>query len=82
MPNQSSHAQHSAQRTCIICRTKSNASELLGFFMIGKDFVFDINKQVQTRKRYLCHSEECYIKLDKWLSRYAKRNSLLKQEKV
>jgi predicted RNA-binding protein YlxR (DUF448 family) len=82
MPNQSSHAQHTALRTCIICRQKSSVNTLLGFYLLGKDIVFDINKQVQTRKRYLCHNESCYFKLDKWLSKYVKSKSFTKPDKV
>jgi predicted RNA-binding protein YlxR (DUF448 family) len=75
MPNQSSNAEHNPERTCVMCRKKNKQEMLLGFYMLGNDIVFDINKAVQTRKKYVCHSEECLSGLDKWVSRHLRKAS-------
>jgi predicted RNA-binding protein YlxR (DUF448 family) len=73
MPNQSSDAGHVPERTCVVCRKRFEQKELLGFYLLGNDPVFDIGKAVQTRKKYVCHSEECLSGLDKWLARHLKK---------
>jgi predicted RNA-binding protein YlxR (DUF448 family) len=73
MPNQSSSAGHIPERTCVICRQRLEQNALLGFYLLGSEVVFDINKAVQTRKKYVCHSEQCLSGLDKWLARHLKK---------
>jgi predicted RNA-binding protein YlxR (DUF448 family) len=73
MPNQSSNAGHLPERTCVICRKKTEQGLLLGFYLLGNEIIFDINKAVQTRKKYVCHSEECLALMDKWLARHQKK---------
>jgi predicted RNA-binding protein YlxR (DUF448 family) len=74
MPNQNSKAGQIPQRTCVICKTKTGQAELLNFYLMDRDLVFDMNKAVQTRKRYVCFRDECLGQLDKWLAKFLRKN--------
>jgi predicted RNA-binding protein YlxR (DUF448 family) len=80
MPNKSSNAGHSPQRTCVICRNKDSQDALLGFYLLGNDLVFDINRAVQNRKKYVCHGEQCLAVMDKWLARHLKKTGSARQK--
>ena len=75
MPNIHSKAGHKATRTCVICRSKAEQSSLLNFYLLDGELVFDINKAVNTRKKYVCQNEACLKLLDKWLARQRKKAS-------
>jgi len=77
MPNKNCNAGHKAVRTCVICKNRSLKEILLNFYMLnGRDIVFDIRNRVQTRKLYICHENECLIRLDKWLAKYRKKQKM------
>ena len=59
MPNQNSHAKHVPERTCVVCRAKREAGELLSFFVLPQGIVFDPRRQVQRRKHYVCSGPDC-----------------------
>ncbi len=73
MPNKSRSAGHVPFRTCIICRKKTEQRSLLGFFILGNEVIFDVNRMVNNRKKYVCHQVECLNHLDKWMSKYLKK---------
>ncbi len=67
MDNVHSKAGHSPIRTCVICKSKAEQDSLLNFYLLDGEVIFDIRKMVQTRKLYICHTETCLQKLDRWL---------------
>ena len=81
MPNKSSKAGHKPERTCIICRTKREKSELLSFYLLDGEPIFDLKNKVPKRKNYICFDEECLGKLDKWLHAKRKKERGLKSER-
>lgn len=74
MPNKSVDKKHIPVRTCVICRQKDDMHKLLGFYLLEREIVFDINRVVQKRKMYVCHTEDCCGSLDKWLKKFLKRH--------
>jgi predicted RNA-binding protein YlxR (DUF448 family) len=80
MPNKSSKAGHVPQRTCVICKQRYGQKDLLGFYFLGSDLVYDIAKAVQTRKRYVCNAEQCLIQMDKWQAGYLKKAGALRKK--
>lgn len=73
MPNRNSHANHTPQRTCVVCRAKKEAENLLSFFILAEGIVFDPQRSVQRRRTYVCPESDCLIGLDKWRRQYLKR---------
>jgi predicted RNA-binding protein YlxR (DUF448 family) len=73
MPNQNSHAHHKPQRTCVVCRSRKDSSELLNFVLLPEGVVFDPGRKLQRRNHYLCPEPKCIDGLIKWKGRYRKR---------
>lgn len=77
MPNKSSHAGHIPQRTCVVCRKKTAAAELLNFCLIGSGsrsgLVFDLSRELPVRKSYVCPLPDCLNGLDKWIIRAGRK---------
>ena len=74
MPNSSSHANHVAIRTCVVCKKKVDQKGLLNFHIVNCGIVFDLQRLIQVRKYYLCPSAECFSGLEKWQKRAMKRH--------
>ncbi len=77
MPNKSSHAGHIAERSCVICRKKSDKSELLRFASVDGIQVFDLKNRIQGRGFYICNDSDCLQRLDRWIKK--KRPWLIKK---
>ncbi len=73
MPNRNSNAGHIATRTCVVCRTKAPATDMLSFVLIHAGLVFDIENRIQARKYHLCHADSCMEALPKWKQRQLKK---------
>lgn len=73
MPNKSSHADHTAIRTCVVCKKKVDQKRLLNFFIMESGIVFDSKRLLPVRKQYLCCDALCLAGLDTWRKRYQKR---------
>lgn len=73
MPNKNNHAEHVPQRTCVVCRARKEAGELLSFFVLPQGLVFDPRRRIQRRRNYVCPDPECLVGLDKWKLKYMKR---------
>ncbi|HNU54000.1 MAG TPA: DUF448 domain-containing protein [Candidatus Syntrophosphaera sp.] len=82
MPNKNSHAEHVPQRTCVVCRAKREAKELLSFFVLPQGIVFDPRRLVQRRKHYVCQGPDCLRGLDKWKRNHLKRRFKLRSEAI
>jgi predicted RNA-binding protein YlxR (DUF448 family) len=80
MPNRNSHADHVPQRTCVVCRAKREAGELLSFFVLPQGIVFDPRRRVQRRQNYVCPQPDCLKGLDKWKRNHLKRRFNLRSE--
>ncbi len=65
MSNRSSNAGHIPQRTCIICRKKSEKQKLMKFVLLDTEIVFDLNSDMKGRGYYVCNENSCLQKLDK-----------------
>jgi predicted RNA-binding protein YlxR (DUF448 family) len=78
MPNKNSNAGHIPFRTCIICKKRVDQKLLLSFYILNKEIVFDINRLVQFRKKYVCHQAECLTLLNKWLGKQLKKTGSVK----
>ncbi len=65
MPNRSSNAGHIPQRTCVVCRRKTDKKELMKFILLDSEIVFDLNHDVEKRGYYVCDDNECLQKLEK-----------------
>jgi len=74
MSNRSSKAGHVPQRSCVICRNKTEKKELLRFILLGSEIVFDKNSVLGTRGYYICDLNSCLLKLDKWVSKMLRKN--------
>ena len=77
MPNKNSHADHQPQRSCVVCRAKREAGELLSFFVLPQGIVFDPRRKVQRRRSYVCPDPLCLKGLDKWKRNHMKRRFAL-----
>ncbi len=77
MPNRSSHAGHIPQRTCVVCRRKTDATALYSFCLLGSGskpgLVFDLCGDMQIRKSYVCQNPDCLDGLNKWIVRAGKK---------
>lgn len=73
MPNRSSHAGHIAQRSCVVCRQKTEITELIRFAVIMDAPVFDLFRRLPSRGYYVCDDNECLEKLKIWISRNRKK---------
>jgi len=73
MPNQASHAGHIPQRTCVICRQKTDQGKLLRFVLLKGKYVIDPQRVLSGRGYYCCEAKECVEKIEKWIQRYRKR---------
>lgn len=73
MPNMHSKAQHTPQRTCVVCRTPKAVGELISFFVLPQGIVFDPQRRVQRRRNYVCQAPDCLRGLDKWKRNHMKR---------
>ncbi len=74
MPNKHSNAGHTPMRTCVVCRAKSAQSELLSFFLLDHELVFDLDHSLMRRKQYLCRNTDCYAGLAKWKKRVYRKH--------
>lgn len=81
MPDQSSKAVHKPVRTCVVCRGRFEQDNLLSFYLMGSEIVFDIKRAVANRKSYVCNQEECLTRLPQWLA-VRLRKSVRRQEKA
>jgi hypothetical protein len=72
MPNRSSNAMHRPLRTCVVCRTKTEKSNLMRFCLIKDKPVFDIEQNVQLRGMYVCDDNDCLKNLGLFLKRRKK----------
>ncbi|MBN2460798.1 MAG: DUF448 domain-containing protein [Candidatus Cloacimonetes bacterium] len=66
MPNQKSRAGHIPLRTCVVCRRKAQKNEFLRFILSRWGIVFDLDNLFPARGSYVCDSNECLLKLEKW----------------
>ncbi len=66
MPNRNSHAQHTPQRTCVVCKTRKDLSGLLSFVLCPQGLVFDPRRRIAQRRNYVCPERPCLEGLDKW----------------
>ena len=82
MPNKSNNAGHVPIRTCIICKKKIEQKQLLSFFMLKSNMVFDVNRFVETRFKYVCHQPSCLQALDKWLVNQQKKSGRSKAKRA
>jgi len=73
MPNKSSDAEHKAVRTCVICKDRIEQDKLLSFYFLEKDIIFDIDRKVHARKKYVCFREDCLSQINKWADKYQKK---------
>ncbi len=65
MPNRSSKAGHIPQRTCVVCRKKSEKRKLMRFVLLDFEIVFDLNCDIKKRGYYVCDDNSCLQKLEK-----------------
>jgi len=65
MSNRSSKAGHIPERTCIVCRKKSEKQKLIKFVLLDSEIVFDLNSDMKGRGYYVCDDNRCLQKLDK-----------------
>ena len=76
MPNRSSKAGHNPQRTCVVCRKKSEKKKLIRFVLLDSEIVLDLNYKIEKRGYYVCDDNDCLKKLDKRVKKMLKgRNS-------
>jgi hypothetical protein len=66
MPNQSSKAGHIPSRTCVICHKKQPKNQLLRFTKMASGVVYDLKQKLEGRGYYVCNSEKCINKIDRW----------------
>ncbi len=66
MPNMNSKAGHIPIRTCVVCREKSEQSQLLSFVLLPGGIVYDLLSRLPARKQYVCRSRACVSGLAKW----------------
>ncbi|TDT70485.1 hypothetical protein EV215_1030 [Hypnocyclicus thermotrophus] len=57
--------KHVPQRTCVICREKKDKENFFRLIKVEGKFIFDKNKNKQSRGFYICKAKECLIKLSK-----------------
>ena len=74
MPNRASKAGHNPQRTCVICRSKWNKSELLRFVILCNEPVFDLAGKLPGRGLYVCNENSCVVKIDRWILKNKKKS--------
>ena len=76
MPNRSSKAGHIPQRTCVVCRKKSEKKKLMRFVLLDSEIVLDLNYKIEKRGYYVCDDNDCLQKLDNRVKKMLKgRNS-------
>ena len=64
MPNRSSNAGNIPQRTCVVCRKKSEKNKLMRFVLLDSEIVFDLNCDIEKRGYYACDDNSCLQKLE------------------
>jgi|AntAceMinimDraft_16_1070373.scaffolds.fasta_scaffold00284_14 predicted RNA-binding protein YlxR (DUF448 family) len=76
MPNRSSNAGHIPQRTCVVCRTKTDKKKLIRFVLLNSEIVFDLNCKIEKRGYYVCDDNNCLQKLEKRVKKILRSRSL------
>ena len=75
MPNRSSKAGHIPQRTCVVCRKKSDKKKLMRFVLLDSDIVLDLNCKIEKRGYYVCDDNDCLQKLEKSVKKILRSRS-------
>ena len=75
MPNRSSKAGHIPQRTCVVCRKKSEKKKLMRFVLLDSEIVLDLNYKIEKRGYYVCDDNDCLQKLGKRVKKILKSRS-------
>jgi len=76
MPNRSSNAGHIPQRTCVVCRTKTDKKKLIRFVLLNSEIVFDLNCKIEKHGYYVCDDNNCLQKLEKRVKKILRSRSL------
>lgn len=76
MPNKNSRAGHDPLRTCVICREKKSQKALLRFAVLEGKLVYDLQRALPVKGRYVCNDGICSEKIEIWLKRARKKGKL------
>lgn len=75
MSNRSSKAGHIPQRTCVVCRKKTEKKKLMRFVLLDYEIVFDLNCDIEKRGYYACDDNSCLQKLEKRVKKILRSRS-------
>ena len=75
MPNRSSKAGYTPQRTCVVCRKKMDKKKLMRFVLLDSEIVFDLNCVMENRGYYVCDDNSCLQKLERRVKKILRSRS-------
>ncbi len=73
MSNKSSHANHTPERRCVICKQIKRINELDRIIFLNNQIIIDLNRSVFSYGYYICKDSDCFEKL---LSKKIKKNRI------